>query len=131
MSTRAMIAMKMSDGGVRAVYCHHDGYPAGVGAILGGWYKTSEQVEYLLTLGDLSVLGTNLITDTIAYYRDRGEAFTPPRWYRTVNEYQKTRCILSADYLYLYDNGKWLVYGITSEDWIELKVTMKAKNENV
>ena len=131
MSTRAMIGMRMPDGGVRAVYCHHDGYPTGVGAILGGWYKTPEQVESLLTLGDLSALGTNLVIDTIAYHRDQGEAFTPPRRYRNVNGYQKTRCILGADYLYLYDNGRWLLYGITSEDWIELKVTMKAKNENV
>ena len=54
MSTNAAIGMKQPDGSVRAVRLNWDGYVGYAGAILGGWYKTAEQVEALLALGELS-----------------------------------------------------------------------------
>ena len=121
--------MRQPDGTVRAVYVHHDAYVAGVGAILGGWYETPEKVESLLALGDLSSLGTTL-ADTVAYYRDRGEAMRMARIYHDIVAYrQNGRENFEADYLYLYDGGKWFVYGVADEDWMELQVTVNQEEK--
>ena len=123
MSTRGAIGMRQPDGTVRAVYVHHDAYVAGVGAILGGWYETPEKVESLLALGDLSSLGTTL-ADTVAYLRDRGEVMRTARNYRDIDASRRNgRHDCGADYLYLYDDGRWLAYGIPNEpDWVAIKV---------
>lgn len=123
MSTRGAIGMRQPDGTIRAVYVHHDAYVAGVGAILGGWYETPKKVESLLALGDLSSLGTTL-ADTVAYHRDRGEVMRTARNYRDIDAYRRNgRHDCGADYLYLYDGGRWLAYGIPGEqDWVEIKV---------
>ena len=60
MSTRCAIGMKRENGEVAAIYCHNDGYPEGVGAILGRWYRNAEKVEALLKLGSISSLGAKL-----------------------------------------------------------------------
>ena len=54
MSTRCAIGMKRENGEVAAIYCHNDGYPEGVGAILGRWYRNAEKVEALLKLSAVS-----------------------------------------------------------------------------
>jgi len=125
MSTRGAIGMRQPDGSVRAVYVHHDAYVAGVGAILGGWYDSPEKVEALLDLGDLSSLGTTL-AGTVAYHRDRGEVMRIARRYRDIDVYRRNGTSdFEADYLYLYDGGRWLVYGIPNEpDWVEINVTV-------
>ena len=122
-STRGAIGMRQSDGTVRVVYVHHDAYVAGVGAILGGWYGTPEKIEALLALGNLSSLGTTL-ADTVAYHRDRGEDMRSARNYRDIDAYCRNgKGDFEADYLYLYDGNRWLVYGIPSEsDWVEINV---------
>lgn len=71
----------------RCIYCHWDGYPEYVGAILLAHYKNLSKVEKLLALGDISSLGEKVIPakkfedthsfktpapyTTLAYYRDR------------------------------------------------------------
>ncbi len=123
MSTRGAIGMRQPDGTIRAVYVHYDAYVAGVGAILGGWYDTPELVKGLLDLGDLSSLETTL-ADTGAYHRDRGEVMRIAGNYRDVGAYRRSGTSdFEADHLYLYDGGRWLVYGIPGEsDWVEIKV---------
>ena len=125
MATRAGIGIKQADGSVKAIYLHWDGYPGHAGAILGGWYKTAEQVEALLALGDLSEIDETLET-CVAYHRDRGEKQRPATTFATVEEYQtKGKGDLDADYLYLYDAGRWLVYGLYNDpDWNELNVVI-------
>ena len=54
MSTSAAIGIRQPDGTVRAIRLNWDGYVAHTGAILGGWYKTAEEVNALIALGDLS-----------------------------------------------------------------------------
>ncbi len=122
MSTRAAIAMRLPDNTIHAIYCHNDGYPGWVGAILGGFYKTEEQVKALLALGALSQINQKLEPDpgvphtflepqkgvTIAYHRDRGERLRPGKTYSSFEEYEKdapeTFC---AEYLYLFEDGTW------------------------
>ena len=143
MSTHAAIAMKNEDGTILTVYVQNDGHVAGVGAILGGWYTEPAKVKALLELGDLSVLETQITPEpetahsfakpqssvTIAYHRDRGEPLKPPRKYRNVKEFvRKADDDFRGDYLYLYDGGKWFVYGVgNNNEWIESSV--KTNNE--
>jgi len=138
MATSAGIGMTMPDGTVKANYVHWDGYPAGAGAILAGWYNTPEMVEKLLALGDLSTLGRILDPDpakphrgsspqpdvTLAYHRDCGEDFCPPFVYKSKEEYgEKGKGDLWADYLYLFEDGKWFVKGLChTTGWLELTV---------
>ena len=123
MSTNAAIGMKMVDGSVRAVRLNWDGYVGHAGAILGGWYKTADQVEALLALGELSEINETPET-CVAYHRDMQEKFRPPVRFETVDEYRyRGKGQLAAQYLYLYDDGKWRVYGLSGEsDWIDLEV---------
>ena len=123
MSTNAAIGMKMADGSVRAVRLNWDGYVGHAGAILGGWYKTADQVEALLALGELSEINETPET-CVAYHRDMQEKFRPPVRFETVDEYRyRGKGQLAAQYLYLYDDGKWRVYGLSGEtDWIDLEV---------
>jgi hypothetical protein len=43
---------------VYVIYCHHDGYIDGVGRILLEHWNDIEDVEALMDLGDLSILGS-------------------------------------------------------------------------
>ena len=87
MSTNAAIGIKMADGSVRAVRLNWDGYVGHAGAILGGWYKTADQVEALLALGELSEINETPET-CVAYHRDMREKFRPPFRFETVDEYR-------------------------------------------
>lgn len=125
MATRAGIGMKQADGSVKAIYLNWDGYPGYAGAILGGWYKTSELIEALLALGNLCEIGETL-ESCVAYHRDRGERLVPASCFATVEEYEtKGKADFGADYLYIYDAERWLVYGLYNDpDWNELNVVI-------
>ena len=56
MSTRSLIALKQTDGTVKSIYCHWDGYVSHNGRLLIEHYATPEAVEELLALGPLSAL---------------------------------------------------------------------------
>ena len=94
MSTRSMIAKQIAEDEYLAVYCHQDGYLSHNGALLLDCYNTPEKVDALLALGELSHLGKDMeaapheIADlkgmegvTVAYCRDRGEAYRKPESY--------------------------------------------------
>ena len=145
MSTRAAIGMRLADGTIKAVYCHNDGYPGWTGAILGGWYTDPRKVKALIDLGSLSILGEKLEPApgaphtydtpqpnvTIAYHRDRNDPLIPANSYADIEEYaaQATEDF-SADYLYLFEDGKWRVYGLYHEpDWVDLEVEVSKPEE--
>jgi len=113
----------MVNGSVRAIRCNYDGYIAGAGAILGGWYTDAAKIEALLALGELSQLAEEL-ADCVTYHRDRSEALRPAKLFASINDYQRTaKGEMAADYLYLYDSGRWSVYGLYHEpDWIRVEV---------
>lgn len=58
MSTRCRIGMKLSDGRIKSIYSHWDGYPDGVGRTLEKYYTDPKKIEELLELGDISSLGS-------------------------------------------------------------------------
>ncbi len=61
-----------SDGTVRSIYLHHDGYTEAALKTLVESYATPEAVGALLDLGDLDVLAPTT-DDCTAFGRDRGE----------------------------------------------------------
>lgn len=90
MSTHSMIGHLQPSGTVRAIYCHSDGYPDHVGAILAKHYATQARAVALLDLGGLSTLepqpapepgqphrlGNAAPGVRVAYARDRGDTDT-------------------------------------------------------
>jgi hypothetical protein len=57
--------MLMPDWTIKAIYLHQDGCPfeSGAGGVLAQHYTTTERVEMLLELGDLSSLGAKIFPD--------------------------------------------------------------------
>lgn len=119
MSTNAAIGMKNADGTVSSTTVHYDGYPGHTGVILGGWYRTQEDVEALIALSSLRSIDRNLEL-TEAYHWDREEKLVPARTFERAEAYRKN---CGCEYLYLFDNGRWLIYGLYDDpDWNELNV---------
>lgn len=130
--------MRLEDGTIQAIYCHNDGYPGGVGAVLGGWYTDLEKVKDLIALGSLSCLekelapapGTSHTFDkpqknvTIAYHRDRNEDLDPGKTYSRIEEYEADgKNWFGAEYLYLFEDGIWKYFPLYGEqEWVKLEV---------
>ena len=117
MSTRSTIGVANSDGTIRGIYCHFDGYPEAVGRILIGHYTDPEKVAALMNLGDISSLGEEIGTkhdfdkrpdgECNAYGRDRGEENVESRIFDGRNHFVAE----GTSYFYLFCNdGQWLVF---------------------
>jgi|APSaa5957512535_1039671.scaffolds.fasta_scaffold185203_3 hypothetical protein len=143
MSTRSYIAKKQPDETFKAVYCHFDGYPEGVGQTLVDSFTDENKVDKLLKLGSLSYLRDDIETQnnfktfpirgneielkdvTMAYHRDRGDDLE-------INEFSNLEPMLDyfdkswGDYLYLFENV-WLVKNDDNDFFMEVKEVL---NEN-
>lgn len=76
MATRSAIALE-TPRGLRAVYCHWDGYPSHHLPILQGHYSSARKVAALIAPGDISNLRTRLRWDSGSATRDAaGEPVT-------------------------------------------------------
>lgn len=111
MSTRCFIGIELESGGMLSIYCHHDGYPEGVGEKLQMYWDDRQAVEELLRLGDISSLGLS-IEGTEAYCRDRGEPLHPAR-------IRSEEAMLESwgEYVYMYTLlGVWMVKSLGREE---------------
>ncbi|MBL8048106.1 MAG: hypothetical protein JNJ45_05440 [Chthonomonas sp.] len=139
MSTRSFIGRKV-DFGFEAIYCHFDGYLAGVGTTLLKHYTTDEKVKQLLELGDISSLGSEIgekhdfdnkteetANWTRAYHRDRGEEFRSRISFNTLKEFVDCAKESWAEYIYLWDGTDWFVS--TGGTFISLKTKLGAPLE--
>lgn len=133
MSTCAAIGMKQKDGSIKAITLDWAGRPSKTGAILGGWYTDPQKVEALIALGKLFQLGVTVEQTkeqgedevTVAYGRDWGYTEVNAVIFSNVREFEdKMISNFYADYLYIFDNGKWFVKGIGISEWIELTVVV-------
>jgi len=99
MSTRSVIAGKFSDGTIKAVYVHHDGY--GHLPVLEENYSSQEKVEALISRGDLSVLGSSL--DACSFYEyDNNSAPTE------VDSFEELKDLdWGQEYIYKWDGSSW------------------------
>ena len=123
MATRSRIGMEQPNGEVRSIYCHWDGYPEGVGATLQEHYTNPEKVAALIALGDISSLGRFVDVNipgvvhtfdnpdegvTVAYHRDRGESFFPPRVDESVEAFSRSDI---EEYGYVFtQSGEWKTF---------------------
>ena len=107
MSTRSFISKVLPDDSIAGVYCHFDGYPAGVGKVLSQHYKDPQKVDALIALGALSELHPTLEA-TVAYHRDRGDALNPPVDYPSAETaIRSARRDLGAEWVYIFDDKGW------------------------
>jgi len=109
MATRSTIAIRTEDG-IKAIYAHWDGYIEHNGRILREQYKTAEQVNALIELGDISQLGLDTGL-TVAYGRDRGEELTDvePMTFATIAEWVEGYAGSWCEFYYLFDGQDWIV----------------------
>jgi hypothetical protein len=100
MATRCFIGVELPEGKVKAVYCHNDGYPEGVGAdLLSMGFTEPSEVEEFVNEGDRS-------TVDLSYKEWRNED-CPPNEYESVSEYFNSDL---EQYGYLFtQEGQWLV----------------------
>jgi hypothetical protein len=106
MGTRSNIVKVLNDGSVNVIYCHWDGYVAGVGQALLDNYNTDSKVSDLIALGDMSS-----ISPEIAYDRDRGESNCAASKYDSLHEYLDTLVDdIMIEYVYVFENNEWSVY---------------------
>lgn len=108
------------------IYCHFDGYVAGVGVTLKKSYRNQKKVEQLIDLGDISSIGEVIGEKqdpknrhkgwTLAYGRDLGRADSGSRkssnLEKLIYDAEKERC----RYLYVFENNKWQYVDIIEGD---------------
>jgi hypothetical protein len=117
MATRSAIGIKQANGKIKAVYCHYDGYPKGVGKTLLENYNSKTLATKLISLGDISSLDEKMSKPkghsfenridgyTVFYGRDRGEKNTKAKIYDDLSDLFS---YTNADYVYIFEDGKWL-----------------------
>jgi hypothetical protein len=132
MSTRSYIGKLLPGGSITGIYCHHDGYPEGVGVTLRDHYTDPAKVDALLALGSISSLGAEIgekhefatrsdeVEDVVdAYHRDRGEDLAPPKVYKDISDLRaNVSSDMGAEYAYVFTRGEWVALkldGMTGE----------------
>jgi hypothetical protein len=110
MATRSAIGIKSEDGTIKAIYCHWDGYPDGVGTGLIQNYNSKEKAEALIALGGFSSLMETLEETKGGVYMDAH--YKPQEPARTfTNEGDFFLNFNSGEeYFYLYTEGKGWLY---------------------
>lgn len=127
MGTRSSIAIKTEDG-IKAIYCHWDGYVDHNGKLLNEFYNTTDKVNELIALGDLSSLGSQIgqqhdfdakygpepqldLTGNwcLAYGRDRGETGTEAQTFKDIGSWVEAEAERWCEYFYLFDGQDWIV----------------------
>lgn len=118
MSTRSTIALRRTDGTMKKIYCHWDGYINWNGSILQKYYNTADKVENLLALGNLSSLGPEIKPDDPTDWDINIKS--DYRFCRTYTSRGEKREYAAPDqmeeYNYLFDEseGCWIVTEETS-----------------
>ncbi len=106
MSTHARIGL-LKEGFVVSSYVHYDGYPEHTGELLFNHYNTEEKIEELLSYGNISQLRKS-IEETSFFSEDEDEKFHLAS-VKTIDQYEAYLDNYYVDFLYLFEDGKWLV----------------------
>ena len=148
MGTRSAIGLVERDSKgkvtrVRGIYCHWNGYLEHNGVILAGSYTNAEKINALIDLGDISILRNevgqkhdfNIMGQdspqnehgwTTAYGRDRGETCTDAKVFsgsKAMSQFRDTFKECWAEYLYLFDKGRWYWSRPDGKRWLVLGKT--------
>lgn len=130
MATRSNIGMIQDDGTIKAIYCHWDGYPEGVGATLAEHYTDPAKVEALMNLGDFSSLAPSV--EEIETYAQRGATDTEARVFNDWQEWKEYALSQDAEFIYLFEQDSrngwgWNYYALGSH-WVSLPSTKQVAN---
>jgi len=144
MGTRSAIGYKTATG-VRAVYCHWDGYVSNNGKILQENYQAAYKIARLIEQGDISSLAPEpMLTiggghcfetpeqGVVVYYgRDRGETGCETQEFANVDEFETEMSAMGCEYFYLFNGREWIVSTGTGvfdrvEDLLELGAAAEA-----
>lgn len=120
MATRSTIAIQENDLTIRAIYCHWDGYPEGVGATLAEYYNSKEQAEALIALGGFSSLMETLEETKAGAYgteSDSARTFTDTTdWVQNFNAGEEYFYLWNPDTnQWTYSDGEKMFLGIKTE----------------
>jgi len=119
MATRSNIGIVNEDKSITSIYVHWDSYPEYVGRILLSHYTTSDRVNKLMQLGNLSQLCEDMCpTEShtfdkpesgvcVVYGRDRGEKDQEAIVFEDLGEFEDGAKNSWADYQYLFEDNKW------------------------
>ena len=136
MAIRSFIGKVNPDNTITAIYCHYDGYPEGVGAMLHYYYYDSDIVNALLAGGDISQLEpcierpdghsfkTPVPGHTVFYMRDRGDD-SPASTYSSIEAFKDAAHQVSAEYAYLMMGETWMVLSRFSNEWEPLENVLR------
>ena len=103
MSTRSYIMKKVGQNKYLYNYCHHDGYPEGVGQDLYDKYKTEEDVDRLFENNSgFSVLPSN--PKEVRFYEANNPPCEPTEFHFTESEYD-----IMIEYYYIWKKNKWYI----------------------
>jgi len=122
MSTRCEIGIQELGSQIRYIYCHHDGYPEHMGAMLYRHYNSREKAEKLIDLGRLSSVEEKIgkkhdMHDwrnnrgvCNAYHRDGEMSWeeATPSTVQTAKAYWDDQLRDYIEWRYLYTNKKWM-----------------------
>ena len=134
MGTRSNIGIVNTDKSITSIYCHWDGYPEYVGKILLNHYITSDRVNKLMQLGDLSSLGEDMYpTEShtfdnpqkgvcVAYGRDRGERNVDSVICEDLGQYEDLGGDTGTNYQYLFEDNKWMYRNTYKGGWVDLTI---------
>lgn len=148
METRSTIAIQNTDGTVKSIYCHWDGYLENNGKILFEHYKDVNKINELISLGFLSSLEKNIhpTTEThsfdnrekdvcVFYGRDRKDTDVEYNTYKNIDEYYQECGFEEFNYLFKVNENKWFVYDsdnytkqINENNFTELENELRQKN---
>lgn len=104
MATRSYIGLQKDDGSIEFIYCHYDGYiEGGVGEKLLHHYKTKEQIQMLLDIGNIRSLHETISTQEEDAYEEISTKL------KDEQEYIKLFSEGLIDYCYLFKEGNWFV----------------------
>ena len=98
------------------IYNHYDSYVDGVGQILLDYYNTFEEAFGLILGGDTSTVQETL-SECEYYARQEG-------WGSSVKPvFTSTPPKKAEEYLYIFENGRWYVYGYSENGPLENYIT--------
>ena len=108
MSTSSAIGYKMSNGKVRAVYCHSDGHIEKNGKILLENYLEARKVAQLIELGDMYALEAELANCVFYDWAKGVKGNTVAITLDSVGDFV-ANFVPSSDYFYLLTTTGWIV----------------------
>lgn len=120
MSTRCRIGLRMQDGSIMSCYCHHDGYPSGVGAELNSNYNSFTKALPLVVQGYWSSIDPKSVNEIMDKLELERPSRAIPEIHYSEEEYVEEFWKHSdVEFVYLLDRSsrlikKWYCWSVAS-----------------